>query len=120
MYHHYSKSLKDYARQHRKSIWAELLSKRQMKGYAFLRQRPITGFIADFFCKELKLVIEVDGISHSWEISVNRDFHKDATLERLGYSVLRFEDEDVIGDINRVRECIEDWIESRECSDHPP
>ena len=35
-----------------------------MMGCPFLRQRPIENYIADFFCKELKLVIEIDGITH--------------------------------------------------------
>jgi len=45
-------------------MWKYLLSKRQMRGCQFRRERPILNYIADFVCLELLLVIEVDGITH--------------------------------------------------------
>ena len=70
----YGKDLRAFARENRKSmskaedcIWKYLLSRRQLLGYRFLRQRPIDRYIADFMCKELMLVIEVDGITHQFE-----------------------------------------------------
>jgi very-short-patch-repair endonuclease len=44
-----------------------------MKGYSFLRQRSVLNYIADFMCKELKLIIEVDGITHSYEQTIEKD-----------------------------------------------
>ena len=82
-----------------------------MKGYQFLRQRPIDWFIADFFCKELKLVIEVDGKYHSWEETIEKDKRKDSRLKKLGYRVLRFTDEEVFYHTESVRRLIEVWIE---------
>ncbi len=120
--HHYNKSLKTFARTHRNEstkaeirLWCELLRKRQMMGFPFLRQRPISNYIADFFCKELKLIIETDGISHSWEGAAERDQQRTDDLAELGYTVLRFDDKDVMKNIDYVREIIEDWIEK-----HPP
>ena len=120
--HHYNKNLKTFARSHRNEstkaevrLWCELLRKRQMMGFPFLRQRPIDNYIADFFCKELKLIIETDGISHSWEGAAKRDQQRTEDLAALGYTVLRFDDEDVMKNIDYVRETIEDWIEN-----HPP
>ncbi|MGB3848462.1 MAG: endonuclease domain-containing protein [Tunicatimonas sp.] len=120
--HHYNKKLKTFARAHRNQgtkaevrLWCELLRKRQMMGFPFLRQRPIDNYIADFFCKELKLIIETDGISHSWEGAAERDQRRTEDLAALGYTVLRFEDEDVMKNIDYVRETIENWIEN-----HPP
>lgn len=86
-----------------------------MLGYPFLRQRPIDKYIADFFSKELKLVIETDGISHTWEGAEARDQQKTKDLNDLGYTVLRFDDDDVMNNLNRVRETIEHWINA-----HPP
>ena len=119
---HYNKNLKRFARSHRNQstkaeirLWCELLRKRQMMGYPFLRQRPITNYIADFFCKELKLVIETDGISHSWEGAAEKDRKREEALEALGYTVLRFDDTELMNNIEGVREIIEEWIKG-----HPP
>ena len=71
-HHYYNKNLKEFARELRsesvskaeKRIWKAFLSRKQFKGLRFLRQRPIDYFIVDFFCPELKLIIEIDGNSH--------------------------------------------------------
>ena len=67
----YHKDLKEIARKLRNDstpaeirLWTKLLRSKQMKGYQFLRQRPVLNYIADFMCKELRLIIEVDGESH--------------------------------------------------------
>ncbi len=44
-------------------LWNQL-KVRKMRNYQFMRQKPIAGYIVDFFCSKLKLVIEVDGASH--------------------------------------------------------
>ncbi|MDB5282041.1 MAG: hypothetical protein JWO06_1116 [Bacteroidota bacterium] len=66
-----------------------------MLGFAFLRQRSIDNYIGDFFCKELKLVIELNGITHHYEETYQKDLKKERKLDSLGYTVLRFADEDV-------------------------
>ena len=83
-----------------------------MRGYAFLRQRPIGNYIADFFSKELKLVIEVDGITH--EYKQQEDFEKDLVFNEMGYKVLRFEDNDVLNHIDIVAQEIENYIDQFE------
>ena len=83
-----------------------------MRGYAFLRQRPIGNYIADFFSKELKLVIEVDGITH--EYKQREDFEKDIFLTKMGYKVLRFDDHDVLNNLDHVAREIEDFIDQHE------
>lgn len=117
LYNDYNPRWKGYAREHRNNstraevrLWCELFRKKQMMGYPFLRQRPIDQFIADFFCKPLKLVIETDGISHTWEGAAERDAYKTRRLEELGYHVLRFQDDDVMNNLSVVKETIEDWI----------
>ncbi|WAC41252.1 endonuclease domain-containing protein [Pedobacter sp. SL55] len=91
-------------------MWVELLRNKQMMGYPFLRQRPIVNYIADFFSKELNLIIEVDGLTHSWEGRAESDIKRDKTLLELGYHTLRFNDGEVINDINNVKKAIENFI----------
>ena len=85
-----------------------------MKGYQFRRQRPVINYIADFMCKELMLVIEVDGYSHQFEEVIRKDERKQAALETAGFTVLRFNDHEVLTDMKGVIEYLEDWIEWRE------
>ncbi len=80
-------------------MWKELLCKSKMD-VRFLRQRPIDKYIVDFFCKELKLIIEVDGYSHNFKY--DKDIERDQRLNSLGYTVLRIQDEDVFNDILNV------------------
>jgi len=117
IYHHYNKKLKPFASQNRKEstkaevrLWCELLRNKQMLGYSFLRQRPIDTFIADFFCKELKLIIECDGYSHHFEETALNDEERTKRLNELGYHVIRFSDIEVMNDIENVRRAIEGWI----------
>jgi len=64
-------------------------------------------------CKELRLVIEMDGVTHQWETNVQRDAQKDKRLQELGFTVLRFTDQQVKDQLNRVREVLVEWIEAR-------
>jgi very-short-patch-repair endonuclease len=119
---YYNKKLKGFARSQRKHgtkaeilLWCKLLRNKRMMGYSFLRQRPIGHYIADFFCKKLKLVIETDGITHEYVDVFKRDIEKTNYLNSLGYEVLRFKDDEVIDDIDSVKYIIESWI-----ANHPP
>src|ERR1044071_5457477 len=79
-------------------LWMKLRNYGMME-YDFHRQVPLLRFIADFYCKELKLVIEVDGITHDEEEVQQRDAEKDAELWKSGITVLRFNALDVVKDI---------------------
>lgn len=85
-----------------------------MLGYRFLRQRPIGKYIVDFFCKELKLIIELDGYTHQLEEVAIKDRIREDALIKLGYSILRFEDVEVFNDLKNVSRTIEGWILERE------
>jgi len=82
-----------------------------MGGYPFRRQRPIDKYIADFVCLPLGLMIEIDGASHDGE-KVLDDKKRDKELKKIGFTTLRFNDEDVLKHINGVKNKIEDWIKS--------
>ena len=81
-----------------------------MCGYDFHRQKPIDECIVDFFCHELMLAIELDGLSHQWEEVAIKDDEKQRSLEKLGIYVLRFDDREVITDIENVLRAIEGYI----------
>lgn len=119
---HYNPELKHHARELRNNstfsevlIWEELKN-RKMLGYKFLRQKPIGYFIADFFCNKLKLVIEIDGDSHTEE-KFTYDINRQKWLESKGIHVLRFDDLKVKKDMNNVLMAIEGWIRKREESE---
>ena len=80
-----------------------------MNGYSFRRQRPVLNYIADFMCKELYLVIEVDGITH--ESKFEKDQRRTDELRRAGFNVVRFTDEEVLTNIQGVAREIEKIIE---------
>ena len=67
-----------------------------MGGYEFRRQRPVLDYIADFMCFDLKLVIEVDGITHQWDETTEKDRRKEEALMEAGFTVMRFTDEEVL------------------------
>jgi len=92
-------------------LWKYVLRAGSMKGYTFRTQRPVLRFIADFMCKELMLVIEVDGITHSYDEVIEKDAVKQEALEKAGFTVMRFTDDEVLHHINEVRQRIEYWIE---------
>ena len=80
-----------------------------MNGYQFNRQFPISKYIVDFICRELKLIIEVDGYSH--EFKYEDDLQRDKHLNSLGYYVLRFTEQQVRHALDDVAETIENEIE---------
>lgn len=89
-------------------VWYDILSKDQMMGYRFLRQKPIEGFIADFYCSKLRLVIEVDGDSHIEKQSY--DIERTIVLKRAGLRVLRIKNNDVINDKEKVKTIIKKCV----------
>jgi very-short-patch-repair endonuclease len=94
-------------------LWT-LLNKFQMMGYDFDRQRPILNFIVDFYCKDLQLVIEVDGITHMDINAVAKDEVRDEELKEYGITVLRFNALDVLHNSAACWENIEAWINNYE------
>jgi len=87
-----------------------------MKGFQFRRQRPVLTYIADFMCKELMLIVEVDGSIHHLEEIIKYDGIRQKALEEAGFTVLRFTNEEVLENINAVYNYIEDWIEKKVAS----
>jgi len=113
----YNKALKELARKLRKNmtaseklLWNELKGNKLL-GFDFDRQRPIDNYIVDFFCKDLMLAIEIDGIVHDNEEAEEKDRARQEKLESLGIRFLRFKDEDVKTDLSEVVRAITNWVE---------
>jgi len=90
-------------------LWS-FLKGRQMCGYDFHRQKPLDKYVVDFFCNELMLAIEIDGISHVGQ--ENYDKQRQDKLESIGIKFLRFDDDDVFYNIGSVLDTIEKWIKN--------
>ena len=118
-YYSYNRNLKEWAQGHRKNmprgeayLWRKLLKSQQMCGFGFLRQRSVLFYIADFMCKELMLIIEVDGPLHLDEKIYPNDKKRQKDLEDIGFTVLRFSDWEVLNRLGEVSETLVAWIES--------
>ena len=88
-------------------------------GYDFHRQKPIGNYIYDFYCHKLKLVIEIDGITHLDNNVKNNDLNKDKYAESLGLRIVRFTDDEVIGNSNMIEKRLKGIIFEIE-KDTPP
>jgi len=85
-----------------------------MMGYKFNRQKPLLNYIVDFYCKPLNLVIEVDGVTHTYELSDKNDLKRQTELENIGLTFLRFDDSYVKRNMISVLRTIEGYIEDFE------
>ena len=88
-----------------RKLWSKLRLK-QLKGYQFYRQRVIGNYIVDFCSRSLKLVIEVDGSQHYSDEGIAADKIRDQYLQDCGLKILRFNDYEVLTNINGVIESI--------------
>jgi len=90
-------------------LWKELRFKK-IKGFKFRRQHAIGQFIVDFYCHEKKLVIEVDGNYHLENSQVEHDNDRALELKKFGLEIIRFKNDEVINDINKVILQIENYL----------
>jgi very-short-patch-repair endonuclease len=106
----YRKDLKQKARNLRKAmtdaeqaLWFRLRRK-QLAGIQFYRQKPIGDYIVDFYAPKANLVIELDGSQHLENRNKDKDSKRTAFIRGLGLSVLRFDDRQVLNEIDAVLE----------------
>ena len=107
----YNPRLKQFSRDLRKGyqiaevkLWKCFRAKNL--GYAFRRQYPILNYIADFYCKQLNLVVEIDGNSHFSADAQERDAERDRQMKAIGLNVIRVDD----GEVRKDAERIANWI----------
>ncbi len=113
---------RDFARHLRRNMTdaeshlCKLLRRRQL-GARFRRQCPIDRYVVDFVCLRRKLIVEVDGGQHA---ELRQDRIRDACLERLGYRVLRFWNNDVLENSEGVYGMIQIALSDSPHPDLPP
>jgi very-short-patch-repair endonuclease len=100
------RELVGYARRLRKNmtkaeiiLWSRLKS-RNIDGFKFRRQQPLFNYIVDFYCHDLKMIIEVDGEIHSFKQAIDYDSKRDNIFKINGFKVLRLSNAEVITELN--------------------
>jgi imidazole glycerol-phosphate synthase subunit HisF len=96
-------------------LWMHL--KKGISGYKFRRQHPIATYIADFFCYQLKLIVEVDGSVHNISEIISNDITRQTDLENLGYTVIRFTNVEIFEQVdvvlNKISESVNNIIKNK-------
>ena len=115
-YLQYDKNLKEFSRELRKHstlgeilLWQKLRAGGMMN-YTFNRQKPLDRYIVDFYCKPLKLVIEVDGSYHFEPDQKIKDNQRQEVLQKMGLNFLRFSEQQIRKDMDMVLKAIESYI----------
>ena len=103
----YDEALTEKARENRrrptpaeKKLWFEVLRGRRLSGLKFTRQKPLDRYIVDFYCAELMLVIEIDGVSHDGR--GRYDVARTRRLNALGVEVVRYANAEVMNNVEGV------------------
>ena len=99
-----AKELRKNMTREEKHLWYDYLRKYPIK---FLRQKVIGKYIADFYCAEVKLVIELDGSQHYEEEGIKKDAERTEFLEKYGIKVIRFTNREVNDNFRGVCEYID-------------
>ena len=112
------KLTKEFSLHHRKNptqaekiLWEQLRGKK-LQNYNFRRQHIIGHYIADFVCLAKKLIVEVDGLIHQLPDNKDNDEIRTSWLRSKGYTVIRFTNEEVINDIEKVLPSIEQMLQT--------
>ena len=95
----FARKLRRHATEAEDILWS-LIRNRQIDGLKFRRQVPLLGYTVDFLCIERRLIIELDGRQHGWE--VDYDAERTAEIEHHGFRVIRFRNAEVVGDRDAV------------------
>jgi very-short-patch-repair endonuclease len=93
-------------------LWFNILKGRQLLGYKFIKQKIFNNYIVDFYCSELLLVVELDGMSH--DRTFDNDKVRDAYFERIGVKVIRIMNSDVQKNLDGVRIFLEESVKEME------
>ncbi len=86
-------------------LWAELRN-RQLGDLKFVRQAPVGEYFVDFLCRERRVVVEIDGGTHSTDWELVRDAVRSDALSELGYRVFRVSNANVFENLDEVLEAL--------------
>ncbi len=104
-----AKRLRDNATEAEEIVWLALRNS-QLDGYKFRRQHPLLNYVVDFYCHQLKLVIEIDGEYHQTVEQKKLDKDRTENIEFQGLYVIRFTNDEVLTDINSALNKIKEFI----------
>ncbi|WP_313585598.1 endonuclease domain-containing protein [Acinetobacter variabilis] len=121
----YNKNLKQASRDLRnnltdaeKLLWSKLRGK-QILGLQFYRQKPILNYIVDFYCPAANLVIECDGSQHFTAEGLEADRIRDEALAQLGLKVFRFDNGQLVEQLDSVVEVIYQYCLNQLATESP-
>ena len=98
----FARKLRKNATEAERALWQRI--RRRQLGFKFRRQVPIRGYIADFYCAKARLIVEVDGLIH--ESRRDYDARRTTHLTRAGFTVIRFSNDQVMMEVERVAQSI--------------
>ncbi len=104
-----ARSLRNNQTQAESLLWSKL-KRKQLLGLTFNREKPIANYIVDFYCFSKNLVIELDGSHHHHPDAVEYDNQRTNLLNALGLTVIRFDNRQVLTDIDAVLAQIVDAV----------
>ena len=107
-----SRELRQEQSEAERQLWRRLRG-RLVGGFKFVRQEPFGPYFVDFVCREEKLVIEIDGATHSTDEERRRDAKREEFLCKLGYRITRFRNDEVYRNMEGVLETILAALERR-------
>ena len=108
----FSRNLRSNMTDAEQLLWSKLRRK-QILGVQFYRQKPVSGFIVDFYCAAANLVIELDGSQHVESEQQIKDIQRDQKLKALGLQVLRFNNNQVLTELDAVMSVVFDAVEKK-------
>ncbi|WP_410679019.1 endonuclease domain-containing protein [Avibacterium paragallinarum] len=118
----YSKNLKELSQKLRSNqtdaegkLW-QRINRDQLLGFRFNRQKPLLNYIVDFYCAKAKLIIELDGSHHYEPGYQEKDRQRDDELRSLGFTVMRFSNDEIYYEIEAVVEQIYLFLEQVQIS----
>jgi len=103
------RALRQQQTESEKAFW-EVVRGSRLDGLKFRRQHPIGPFIADFYCHQYKLVIELDGSVHDEVEQQDYDQNRDSWMREYGLTILRFTNQDVFENMDFVKQQIRQLI----------
>ena len=110
---------KDHRRELRRNLtpaeallWTNL-KESKLDGKKFRRQHGIGPYIADFYCPECRVIVELDGAGHEGPTAVEKDDHRTRFLQTCGIRVVRFENRQVFENLDFVLESIRTTLRTR-------
>jgi very-short-patch-repair endonuclease len=95
-----------------RALW-RILRSRQLGGHKFRRQQPLGPFIVDFVCLDARMVVEIDGGQHNEEEDIAYDQRRSQWLEKAGFRVMRFWNQEVLNELESVSDAISNALIAR-------